>query len=264
MVRVALEKGVVRYDNIHLALRRISSDVAKAVSNARNIVIVPNTLYPKNERTVVNIDAIKAVLDFITQFTNKKITIASGSFSMADVFSDFHYMQLQDSYSLEFADLHYDAYQSGISKKLLASDCRISVALLQTHNMLLANLATSSMALTAMQLSQRTKLHSPKEFQNEVALVAKTVMPHLAVIDGFSGMESNFPRENRFVEANVALAGINALAVDSIAASVMGIKKLSYLKKAGKMPEVQIVGEKLAKCKTKFALPKNSKNLLRL
>jgi uncharacterized protein (DUF362 family) len=261
MVRVALEKGVVRYDNIHLALRRISSDVEKAVSSARNIVLVPNSLYPKNEHTVVNIDAIKSVLDFITQFTNRKITIASGSFSMADVFSDFHYLQLQDSYSVEFADLHYDAYRSGISKKLLASDCRISLGLLQTHNMLLANLATSSMALTAMQLSQRKKLNSPKELQKAVSAVSKIVMPHLAVIDGFSGMEGSFPKENRFVEANVALAGIDSAAVDSVAASVMGIKKLAYLKKT---QAAQIVGEKLADCRTKFALPSNSRNLLRL
>jgi uncharacterized protein (DUF362 family) len=264
MARVALEKGVVRYDNIHLALRRISSDVERAVANARSIVVVPNSLYPKNDKTVVNIDALRALLDFITQYTNRKITIASGSFSMYDVFSDFHYLKLQDSYSLEFADLHNDTYKAGISKRLLSSDCRISLGLLQAHNMLLANLSTSSMALTAMQLNQRTKLHSPKEFQQAVISVSKTVMPHLAVIDGFSGMEGNFPHENRFVEANVAIASADSLAADSIAASVMGIKKLPYLRKIKKLPAVQSVGQKLADCKAKFALPSNSKILLRL
>jgi uncharacterized protein (DUF362 family) len=266
MARVALEKGVVRYDNIHLALRQIASDVEKVISDAKDIVVVPNSLYPKNENTVVNADAMKAVLDFITAYTNKRITIASSSFSMSDVFSDFHYLQLQDSYNVDFIDLHSSEYRSGISKRLLSSDCRISVGLLQTHNMLLANLATSNIALAAMHLTQRTRLHDPKEFQKETALIAKLVMPHLAVIDGFSGMEENFPRENRFLEPNVAIAGVDALAVDSVAAQVMGIKpeKIGYLRKTGKTPAVQIVGEKLAKCRMKFKLPSNSKNLLRL
>jgi uncharacterized protein (DUF362 family) len=264
MVRVALEKGTVRYDNIHLALRRISSDVEKAVSDAHSIVIVPNSLYPKNEQTVVNVDAIRAVLDFITQFTNKKITIASGSFAMTDVFSDFHYFGLQDSYSLEFADLHNDEYKAGLSKKLLASDCRISIGLLQTHHMLLANLSTSSMALTAMQLSQRTKLHEPKEFQKQAITASKLVMPHLAVIDGFSGMEGDFPRENRFRMVNVALAGKDSAAIDIVASSLMGIKTPSYIKKLRKASDIQVVGEKIADCKVKFALPSNSRNLLRI
>lgn len=277
MSRVGLIKGKGRYDNVFNALKLIANDVEKLVSKSYRIVIVPNFLYPKNEATVSNVDASRAVLDFITRFTNKPITIASSSFSLADVFSDYHFLRLQDSYSVRFLDLQNDEFQTvkagddkfEMSKTLLNSDCLLSIGLLQTHNILLANLSLSQLILSALPLANMKQLvEEPKAAHRLIATLSKTLMPHMAIIDGFTGVQGDFPLSSNILpDVNLALAGMNPVAVDNAAASVMGIipAEVAYLKKTGRgSAKAKIEGDKISSVKKKFVLPSNSSALFKL
>jgi uncharacterized protein (DUF362 family) len=278
MPRVALVKGDVRYDNIFNALELIATDVERIVSKSYRIVLLPNFLYPKNESTLTNADAARAVLDFITQFTNKPITIASSSFSLADVFADYHYSRFQDSYSVKLADLNKDEFITlknigrDVSKTMLESDCRISLGLLHTHNVLLANLSISHFLLSALSQNEKKHImHDPKIAHLTISALSNKLMPHLSVIDGFSGIQGDFPLATNIVEeANVAIAGDSCLAVDTVAASLMGIKpnKISYLRRSSKGKlnprSIRLVGETMSNCRVKFTLPSNSSNLMKL
>jgi uncharacterized protein (DUF362 family) len=64
-----------------------------------------------------------------------------------------------------------------------------------------------------------------------LAMLAPWVQPHLAVIDGFQGMEAAGPVHGEPVDWRVALAGTDALAVDSVTARLMGFdpKQVGYL-----------------------------------
>lgn len=64
-----------------------------------------------------------------------------------------------------------------------------------------------------------------------LALVAPHVWPHLAVIDGWHGMEGNGPGSGDAVEWRVALAGTDPLAVDVLTADLMGVdpEQVGYL-----------------------------------
>jgi hypothetical protein len=55
-----------------------------------------------------------------------------------------------------------------------------------------------------------------------LALAAPLVWPHLAVIDGWQGMEGDGPGSGKPVDWRVALAGLDPLAVDVLAAHLMG------------------------------------------
>lgn len=59
-----------------------------------------------------------------------------------------------------------------------------------------------------------------------LALVAPTVWPHLAVIDGWQGMEGAGPEDGDPVDWRLALAGTDPLALDSLAAHLMGFDPL--------------------------------------
>lgn len=68
-----------------------------------------------------------------------------------------------------------------------------------------------------------------------LALVARVVWPHLAVIDGWEGMEGAGPGHGDAVPWRIALAGTDALAVDALTASLMGFDpaEVGYLHYCG-------------------------------
>jgi uncharacterized protein (DUF362 family) len=70
-----------------------------------------------------------------------------------------------------------------------------------------------------------------------LALVAPHVWPHLAVIDGWRGMEGEGPAAGEPVEWRLAVAGTDALAVDVLTASLMGFdpRQVGYLDYCGRM-----------------------------
>jgi uncharacterized protein (DUF362 family) len=84
-----------------------------------------------------------------------------------------------------------------------------------------------------------------------LALVASMVWPHLAVIDGWQGMEGEGPGSGDPVDWRVALAGTDPLAVDVLTASLMGFdaERIGYLQYChrlelgvGRVKEVDVVG----------------------
>jgi uncharacterized protein (DUF362 family) len=70
-----------------------------------------------------------------------------------------------------------------------------------------------------------------------IALLAGRVLPHLAVIDGFEGMEGNGPNNGDPVEWHTAVAGLDAVAVDHLTATLMGFdpSQIGYLVYCRKM-----------------------------
>ena len=84
-----------------------------------------------------------------------------------------------------------------------------------------------------------------------LALVASMVWPHLAVIDGWQGMEGEGPGSGDPVEWRVALAGTDPLAVDMFTAHLMGfdLERIGYLQYCrrlklgvGKVEHTEVVG----------------------
>lgn len=84
-----------------------------------------------------------------------------------------------------------------------------------------------------------------------LALVAHRVWPHLAVIDGWQGMEGDGPGNGDPVDWCVALAGTDPLAVDVFTAHLMGFdpERVGYLHYCrrlglgvGEMGQIEVVG----------------------
>jgi uncharacterized protein (DUF362 family) len=85
-----------------------------------------------------------------------------------------------------------------------------------------------------------------------LAVVAPYVWPHLAVIDGWQGMEGEGPSAGDAVDWRVAAAGTDALAVDVLTASLMGFDpdSVGYLHHCrlmglgvGLLEQIDVVGQ---------------------
>ena len=87
-----------------------------------------------------------------------------------------------------------------------------------------------------------------------IALLARRLLPHLAVIDGHLGMEGAGPVSGTPVKHRIALAGRNPLAVDAVCAHLMGFRpqEIGYLVHAARLglgeidlAEIEVVGAPL-------------------
>jgi uncharacterized protein (DUF362 family) len=96
--------------------------------------------------------------------------------------------------------------------------------------------------------------------------LASRVHPHLAVIDGFEGMEGNGPRLGTPVDHRVCVASTDWFAADRVGVELMGIDfgivgYLNYCAQTGlgepDLNKIEIVGEKISDHIKKYKLHEN-------
>ncbi|MGQ9620225.1 MAG: DUF362 domain-containing protein [Bacteroidales bacterium] len=104
-----------------------------------------------------------------------------------------------------------------------------------------------------------------------MAMLAQKLHPHLAVIDGFTGMEGNGPTLGTPVEHRVCIASTDWLAADRIAVELMGIdfSTIGYLNYCAQMglgtadiKSIEIVGENIKDHIIKYKLPDNIERII--
>ena len=90
--------------------------------------------------------------------------------------------------------------------------------------------------------------------------------PHLAIIDGFEGMEGNGPNRGTPVDHRVCVAGLDWLAADRVGIELMGIDfakvgYLNYCARAGSgvadLNKIEIIGEEINNHKKPYKLSDN-------
>jgi len=86
--------------------------------------------------------------------------------------------------------------------------------------------------------SSKMAMHQGLRAMNvNLALVAARVWPHLAVLDGWQGMEGEGPGSGDLVDWGIALASTDSLAADVLTAHLMGFEpeRVGYLQYCGQM-----------------------------
>jgi len=245
MVSVALVKGVVRYDNIFKALELIQPEISAEISRSTHIIIKPDLLHINGCSELVSVDAVKAVLDFVEEFTNKKITIAEGSFSEHDVFHRHDYHDLLKDYSVKFLNLDNDDYIGiklgnrivNISKTMLQSDFRISLAMLKRDKKTALMGSIPNLVIGSISETDKVDFYKSRMFNKDTAELFKLLKPDLSVIDGFDA-----PKKERKLKSSLAIASVDSVAADTAAARILKIKPgyLSYCKRS----KIKVIGNK--------------------
>jgi uncharacterized protein (DUF362 family) len=108
------------------------------------------------------------------------------------------------------------------------------------------------MALPGDGRSDKLAMHQGcAQINLNIARLAPQVLPHLAVIDGFQGMQGPGPNNGDPVDWRIAVAGTDAVAVDSLTAYLMGFEpsQIGYLVYCrqhglgiGELDQIEILG----------------------
>lgn len=243
MSLVSVSSGGNRYENVRSCLEGLGEVLHTSLVGKRRVLIKPNFVSTTRQAASSHVDAARAVLDVISDSVEGTITIAEGAAQIPTSrgFRDFNFEQLLKSYDIRLLDLNTDESVEielfgrelepvtfRIARTVMESDYRISLALPKMHDTVVVTLAIKNMGVGALLKDasgdEKMKLHQGcRAINMSIAKLAKIVPSALSVIDGFEGMEGEGPELGNVVKLGWAMAGFDGLAVDTLAAHLMGI-----------------------------------------
>jgi len=274
---VALVKSKSHYDGVYKALNLIENEIRESLKGKRKILVKPNFVSTSRQLSATHVDAVRAVLDVISRYYSGSIIVGEGpsSSSLRNGLINFDYLKLQNEYNIEFVDLNEDDYvelkgfdsqmkplKLRMSKNLIESDYRISVALPKTHDFVITTLSIKNMVVGGLIRGEKWRIHQGyKAINLNIAKLAKHVMPTLGVIDGFVGMQGRGPVSGDPVNLRAAAASLYPVSLDAVMCKIMGFNPLDigylyYLDKWGvgiaDLEKIEIIGESIEDLARKF------------
>jgi len=274
--KVALVKGGSRFENIYKSLQLLGDDIN--LKGKKNVLIKVNFSSTENKLGATNVDAVRALLQFLRERYAGKITIAEAIRAPAQVrWEQYGYPALEKEFGVELADLNQggwemiDLYDAALrpmplhfSKQVIDSDYRIAIGPAKTHDVVGATLSIKNLVMGGLINidKDKRKMHQGYPVHNlDLYLLAKAYPLQLGVIDGFIGMEGDGPVFGEPVDWGVAVSSCTPVAADCLAARLMGFNitdtgYLWYCQKKGlgvsEMSEMNIVGDNPKDCYRKF------------
>jgi uncharacterized protein (DUF362 family) len=286
--KVSLIKGNDRREIIYQALKSIEDEVLASIGDKKKILVKPNFVSTTRELAATHPDAVRGILDFLKPRYKHEIVVgesAAGRGGTFEGYQNFGYMPLEKEYGIKLVDLNKEpwvyryVFGSGhkpipiriISTFLDPGTYIISAAKLKTHDRVVTTLSLKNILLGAplndYAKNDKGLTHTEYNFTPQAVLhfnmfhLAQEIWPDLGVIDGFVGMEGNGPVSGTPVDARVALASLDPLAMDTLATKLMGFDpaKIMYLTSMaeagmgqGDLAKVQVLGTPVDQCQYKF------------
>ncbi|MDI6707880.1 MAG: DUF362 domain-containing protein [Candidatus Thermoplasmatota archaeon] len=128
----------------------------------KKIFTKPNFTSVTRQLAATHVDAVLAVLDFISKFNVKEIVIGEG-LGTGDTFAGFRnfcYLKLRKDYEVELLDLNQDEYELveildenfnlfkiRVAKTVLEFDYRVSISPLKTHDFVILTLGLKNLVV---------------------------------------------------------------------------------------------------------------------
>ena len=282
--RVTLVKGDSRYAIVSQSLKLIENDILNSIGGKR-ILLKPNVVLADNPLAVTHVDALRAILDFLKPHYKDRILVGEGGFHPTfDGFKAHGYLELEKSYNIKLVDLNagpfvhryvfgkeHNPIPVRINSLCLDPNVYIiSAAPMKTHNYALVTLSLKNLLIGAPIKDEKSNdkalFHTGDTAVNDILHynmfnLAQEAWPDLAVIDGFEAMEGNGPAWGMPFPARVALAGRDALAVDTLTTKIMGFdpKRVLYLAAMnefgmgqGNLEKIGVEGTPLDQCQFKL------------
>ena len=251
---VSLVPGEDRRRNVYNALLAIDDQVRPALKRKKYVLLKPNTVAVNNQLGSTHVDALRGILDYLSERTRGPVVIADSSKDCTwDAYENFLYNRLPAEYralKVTFVDLNEDPRpvvheiidrdlhltQVRLASRLFDPDAYIlGCALLKAHDNVVATLSVKNLVMAAPLHNPRnetTKWHDKaryhqgyRQIQMNLALTAKRMRPFwgATVIDGFEGMEGEGPLRGTAVPSRLAIASTDFVAADRIGVEAMGV-----------------------------------------
>lgn len=272
---VSLVKSKDSYDGVLAALKPLEKSVKKALKGKKRPLIKVNFVSTHEPLAATPVEAVQATLDFLQPLYSGKIMIVEGATlgSTPEGWRNFDYLPLKRKYKVKLVDLNHDRtrpvklldrqgrpFSIPLCQTVEKSDFVISICRPKTHDTVVVTLTLKNLLVGS--ILRRGLIHQGKMIHQNLLRLAKIIKPDLAILDGTFGMEGNGPVSGEAITAGWALASLDWLTADSLAAWLMGfnLKDIGYLflahqKKLGQAypgRNVKVIGEKPAKLRKKF------------
>jgi len=289
---VAIAHGEDRRKNAYTAFKSIDTDLQAKMKGKKYVVIKPNFVNTQNQLAASHADAMRGLLDYLSESFKGPVVIAEASAGNTNQgFENFKFGALVTEYPKQQVKL-IDLNQEGKFDRVALLDtnlhivpCRIaarlvdpeafviSSAVMKTHNTVIASLSIKNMVLGAPlhnaagetpSWNEKRKFHvGLRQTHYNMMVTAQRLNWGASFIDGFEGMEGNGPSSGTPVASRIAVASVDFVAADRIAAETMGVDPewLGYLKYSGQMGlgqfdegKIDVIGAKVADVKKSYRM----------
>lgn len=279
------------------AIDQLGPEAVARFRGAKKILVYANLMHHELQLASTHVDAVRGVLDQIRIYTDAPIIIADGAhYGTKAAFRNFGYENLLEQYvNLSLIDLNDESFfEQSLSGEAGAMvrrpeiirqcDLRIAVTPMKTHHEYGASLAVSSWAEATMIVPSRVGIQGrvwsrapwlaaqgDEATHRLLADLFRTLPCDMAVVDGILAMEGEGPVEGSAVPMGVILAGSDPVAVDTVAASLMGFdpQAIGYLRLLGEqglgmndMAKIDLPPVLLLQLTRTFSLPVTTKQRL--
>ncbi|MFC1711342.1 DUF362 domain-containing protein [Patescibacteria group bacterium] len=248
MPKVSLSKNNNSYQGTLAVLKPLENDLKEKLKKLDKIVIKINFVTTKKELATTPFDSVKGFIDFIKPFYKKKIIIAEeasigntksgfASYGFTDLANSDPQVEVFDSGDDEVEEeiIKYENHRLSLpfANIFTNSPFIVSITRAKTHDFVVVTLGIKNILVGAIQggMPNRVKIHRGYDIHKILAKISKIVYPDFVLIDGVVGMQGNGPDKGFAKNSGWLMAGFDALAVDSLAAYLMGfdIKDIGYL-----------------------------------
>jgi uncharacterized protein (DUF362 family) len=297
--RVSLTSGSDRANLAFTALEPFKREIAAAIGDKR-VVLKPNNVIITKPLCASHADNLEGILEFLKSIGKTNVVIAESPAmgSAFEGFSNYGYNKFVDKYGVKLMDIDKEGFEVvhcvdetdfrphavRVSKLMQGPDnFVISAAKLKTHDLVGVTLSLKNVVVGAAIKDPGADLRrsGPKGGRSDKRLthgggtyginynlytLAPRLHPHLAVIDGYEGMEGTGPVNGTPVDHKVCVASLDWLAADRVGAELMGVDvgKIGYLSYCiqsgdlgqGDLSKIEIVGPALKDHIRTYQLPK--------
>jgi uncharacterized protein (DUF362 family)/Pyruvate/2-oxoacid:ferredoxin oxidoreductase delta subunit len=256
------------YENVRQAVDRAFELFPMTISG-KKVLIKPNVLRSSETKDgiVTNPAVLRAVVEKVETMRPASIVVGDnpGLFSYGANEESFsktglmyaakgYYKNIgNDSQKVSF-NPKYMPFVS-VSRDVLDADIVISLPKFKTHGLTVLTGAIKN-SYGILPGAQKAMLHkaagNPADFSEVIVEVFKLRIPELLIVDAIVGMEGNGPASPDLRNIGTILSSDNAVAVDSVIATMMGCDpgKLRFLQKAKEaglgnydLSTIEIIGE---------------------
>lgn len=255
------------YENVSGAVER-SFQLFPVQIEGKKVLIKPNVLRSSDvtEAIVTNPALVRAVVEKVESLKPASLVVGDNpglmsyganeqSFIKTGLMeaSKGYYRNIgNESVKLKFNPEYMESIS--VSKAVLDSDVIISLPKFKTHGLTVVTGAIKN-SYGIMPGAQKAGLHkaagTPERFHELIVDVFKIRPPDLFIVDAVIGMEGNGPASKELRDIGLVLASNNAVAIDSVIATLMGCDpgKLRFLQRAREfglgeydLSDIEIIG----------------------
>jgi len=297
--KVSLATGDDRANIAFKSMEPFKAEIAAAIGNKR-VILKPNNVITNVPLCASSADNLEGILEFLKSIGKTNVILAESPAggSVMEGFSNYGYPRLAKKYGIKLVDLDtepvtvvqcidekdFQPHAVRVAKIMMdpANNFVISAAKLKTHDLVGYTLSLKNVVIGAGHKDTGSGLanagpgggRSDKRLMHgggthginyNIFTLSSVLHPHLAVIDGYEGMEGTGPVHGTPVHQKVCIASMDWLAADRVGMELMGadVSKIGYLTFAiaagnrgqGDLSKIQIIGPPVKEYAKTYELP---------